>query len=120
MATAHRASGTPTLQRSARAGRKRDGISWHSPLTPVVKGDIVLDLRAAGFTRRLEGHDPLFSSARFATFDHLLAVTIEAPYRDKCHGPLLASGCCQDEVQCGINLGPSPLLEHYPSLKGPQ
>src|SRR5437660_11774726 len=27
---------------------------------------------------------------------------------------LLASGCCQDEVQCGINLGPSPLLEHYP------
>src|SRR5438093_7810844 len=56
MATAHRASGTPTLQRSARAGRKRDGISWHSPLTLVVKGDIVPDLRAAGFTRRLEVH----------------------------------------------------------------
>src|SRR5207244_13497853 len=27
---------------------------------------------------------------------------------------LLASGCCQDEVQRGISLGPPPLLEHYP------
>ena len=38
---------------------------------------------------------------------------IEAPYRDKCHGPLLASGRYQDEAQCDINLGLSPLLEHY-------
>src|SRR5438093_13731642 len=38
MATAYGASGTPTPGRSARAGRKRDGIPWHSPLTQVVKG----------------------------------------------------------------------------------
>src|SRR5213593_3934045 len=38
---------------------------------------------------------------------------IEAPYRDQCHGPLLASGRYQDEAQCDINLSPSPLLEHY-------
>src|SRR5438309_9862914 len=38
MATAQRASGTPTPGRSARVGRKRDGIPWHSPLTQVVKG----------------------------------------------------------------------------------
>src|SRR3989442_14605666 len=38
MATAHRVSGTTTPGRSARAGRKRDGIPWDSPLTQVVKG----------------------------------------------------------------------------------
>src|SRR5262249_46250521 len=38
MATAYGASGTTTPGRSARAGRKRDGIPWHSPLTQVVKG----------------------------------------------------------------------------------
>src|SRR5207253_4802305 len=38
MATAQRASGTPTPGRSARVGRKRDGIPWDSPLTQVVKG----------------------------------------------------------------------------------
>src|SRR4029450_13989031 len=38
MATAYGASGTTPPGRSARAGRKRDGIPWHSPLTEVVKG----------------------------------------------------------------------------------
>src|SRR5215813_13288939 len=38
MATAQRASGTPTPGRSARVGRKRDGMPWHSPLTQVIKG----------------------------------------------------------------------------------
>ena len=38
MATAQRISGTTTPGRSARAGRKRDGIPWHSPFTQVVKG----------------------------------------------------------------------------------
>src|SRR5438093_11320745 len=38
MATAQRASGTPTPGRSARVGRKRDGIPWDSSLTQVVKG----------------------------------------------------------------------------------
>ena len=31
----------------------------------MVKGDIVLDLRAAGFTRRLEGHDLVARHRRF-------------------------------------------------------
>src|SRR5215468_5281137 len=54
MATAHRASGTPTPGRSARAGRKRDGIPWHSPLTEVVKGALYRVFWTAGITRRLQ------------------------------------------------------------------
>src|SRR5215510_397174 len=54
MATAHRASGTPTPERSARAGRKRDGIPWHSPLTKMVKGALYRVFWTAGITRRLQ------------------------------------------------------------------
>ena len=40
MATPKRAGETPTPERSARAGRKRGWLSWHSPLTQVVKGGL--------------------------------------------------------------------------------
>src|SRR5215510_4763433 len=56
MATAHRASGTTTLQRSARAGRKRGGIPWQSPLTQMVEESILTGFWVAGITRTLEGH----------------------------------------------------------------
>ncbi len=77
----------------------------------------IVEQKTALGTRRTLAEETLFSSARFAAFDDLLAVTIEAPHRDKCHGPLLASGRYQDEAQCDINLGPSPLLEHYQLVK---
>src|SRR5262245_47895659 len=54
MATAHRVSGTPTPGRSARAGRKRDGIPWHSPLAEVVKGALYRGFWTPGITRRLQ------------------------------------------------------------------
>src|SRR5215510_7246239 len=54
MATAHRVSGTPTPGRSARAGRKRDGIPWHSPLAEVVKGALYRVFWTPGITRRLQ------------------------------------------------------------------
>jgi len=40
-------------------------------------------------------------------------VTMRALNRDECHEPPLSAGHCQDEAQCDINLGLSPLLEHY-------
>src|SRR5215475_11267866 len=56
MTTAHRVSGTTTLQRSARAGRKRGGIPWQSPLTQMVEESILTGFWVAGITRTLEGH----------------------------------------------------------------
>jgi putative transposase len=35
------------------------------------------------------------------------------PDGDERHEPLLASGRCQDQAQCDINLSSSPYLEHY-------
>src|SRR5262249_223360 len=61
MATAHRVSGTPTPGRSARAGRKRDGIPWHSPLAEVVKGALYRVFWTPGITRRLQVQHPSFA-----------------------------------------------------------
>src|SRR6266446_4490513 len=59
----------------------------------------------------------LGATVRFAAFDHLLTVTMRALNRDECHEPPLSAGHCQDEAQCDINLGLSPLLEHYQTAK---
>src|SRR5437660_2946714 len=68
MATAHRASGTPTPGRSARAGRKRDGIPGHSPLTEVVKRALYRIFGTAGITRRLQvQHLPVLDGLVAAT-----------------------------------------------------
>src|SRR5262245_14159658 len=60
MATAQRASGTPTLRQSARAGRTRGWRPWQSPLTQMVEGSILTGFGVAGITRTLEVHDPVF------------------------------------------------------------
>src|SRR6266702_4771483 len=52
-------------------------------------------------------------AACFAAFDDLFALTVRTADCDKGHGPPLALGRCQDETQCAINRGLSPLLEHY-------
>src|SRR6266702_7265260 len=51
----------------------------------------------------------------FAAFDDLVTLTVRAADGDERHGPFLPMGGYEDEVQCDINLSPSPLLKHYPS-----
>jgi hypothetical protein len=61
----------------------------------------------------------LCSPGRFAAFDNLIALTVRASDRDKCHGSLLALGHHQYKAQCDINLSRSPLLKHYPQNHRP-
>ena len=83
----------------------------------------VVEQKTALVTRRVLAQVALCAAVRFPAFDDLLAVIVRALDRDEGHGPLFAFGRWQDEVQCDINLSPSPLLEHYPfkiSLKSNQ
>src|SRR5262249_48871189 len=68
MATAQRASGTPTPGQSARADRKRDGIPWHSPLTQVVKGALYRVFWTTGINRRLQVQHPFRHFLRYRGF----------------------------------------------------
>src|SRR5215467_14335457 len=67
-------------------------------------------------TRGVLAQVPLGPTACFPAFDDLLTLTMWTPDCDERHETLLASGHYQDQVQCAINLSPSPHLEHYPSL----
>jgi len=73
----------------------------------------VVEEKTAFDTHDVLAQIALGAPVRFAAFDHLLTVTMRALNRDECHEPPLSAGHCQDEAQCDINLGLSPLLEHY-------
>src|SRR4030095_10295825 len=60
MATAQSASGTSPPGRSARAGRKRDRIPSHSPLTQVIKGAVYRILDSWNYPQRT-GTRPTFN-----------------------------------------------------------
>jgi hypothetical protein len=82
----------------------------HLGQTPAVA---IVEKKTAIGTRRVLAQVALCAAARFAAFDDLLTVTMRASDHDECHWPPFPAGRCQDEAQCDINLGPSPLLEHY-------
>src|SRR5713101_10112906 len=65
-------------------------------------------------TRGVLAQVPLGPAACFPAFDDLITLTMWTPDCDERHEPLLASGRCQDQAQCAINLSLSPHLEHYP------
>src|SRR5207245_7914832 len=58
----------------------------------------------------------LGSSGRFAAFDDLVTLTVRTTDGDERHGPFLPKAGYEDKAQCDSNLGPSPLLKHYPPL----
>src|SRR5262249_24949176 len=61
----------------------------------------------------------LSAPGRFATFDDLVTLTVQAADSDERHGPFLSKGGYEDEAQCDIHRSPSPLLKHYPTeLRG--
>src|SRR5882724_2986998 len=82
----------------------------HLRQAPAVVG---VEQKTACGTHRVLAQVTLCTAACFAPFDSLLAMPVRTVDCDEGHGPLLALGRCQDETQCGINLSPSPLLEHY-------
>ena len=53
------------------------------------------------------------AAGRFAAFDDLVTLTVQAADGDARHGLFLPQGGYEDEAQCDINLSPSPLLKHY-------
>jgi len=55
----------------------------------------------------------LGAAGRFAAFDDLVTLTVQAADGDARHGLFLPQGGYEDEAQCDINLSPSPLLKHY-------
>jgi len=65
-------------------------------------------------TRGVLAQVPLCAAACFPAFDDLLTLTMWTPDGDERHETLLASGRYQGQVQCAINLSPSPHREHYP------
>jgi len=95
----NRRTGTPECSGTPECGRLN---SWCSSGVP-----------GCTSSRSVFCGTPEYSAVCFPAFDDLLAVTVGTLDRDEGHGPLLAVGRWQDEVQCDINLSPSPLLEHY-------
>src|SRR2546425_5066028 len=83
--------------------------------------DRVLDLRQASAVAIVEQKTALGTQGvltevalgapgRFAAFDDLVTLTVRAADGDERHGPFLPMGGYEVEVQCDINLSPSPLL----------
>src|SRR5262245_46200276 len=67
----------------------------------------------------------LSAPGRFAAFDNLVTLTMQAADSDERHGPVLPKGGYEDEAQCDIHRSPSPLLKHYriaysPAVQWPQ
>ena len=73
----------------------------------------VVEQKTAGDTRRILAPVARCPATGFPAFDDLLTLTMSTPDGDERHETLLASGHYQDQVQCAINLSPSPHREHY-------
>src|SRR6266581_3342222 len=75
--------------------------------TPAVA---IVEQKTALGTEGVLAQVALCSPGRFPTFDDLVTLTVRAADGDERHGPFLPMGGYEDEVQCDINLSPSPLL----------
>src|SRR5262249_55588295 len=88
--------------------------------------DRLLDFRQAPAVAIVEQETPLGTASvlteitlgaagRFAAFDDVVTLTVQAADGDERHGPFLPMRSYEDEAQCDIDLSPSPLLKHYPA-----
>ena len=99
--------------------------TWYLPLHSVESG--LLHFRQAPAVTIVEQETPLGTervltkitlgaAGRFAAFNDVVTLTVQAADGDECHGPFLPMRSYEDEAQCDMHLSPSPLLKHYPEI----
>src|SRR5262252_1134076 len=81
---------------------------WQAPAVAIVEQETPLG--TAGVLTEVA----LGTPGRFAAFDNLVTLTVQAADSDERHGPFLPKGGYEDEAQCDIHRSPSPLWKHYP------
>src|SRR5215831_7738968 len=80
---------------------------WQAPAVAIVEQETPLG--TAGVLTEVA----LGTPGRFAAFDNLVTLTVQAADSNERHGPFLPKGGYEDEAQCDIHRSPSPLWKHY-------
>src|SRR5215475_10555346 len=76
----------------------------------------IVEQKTALGTQGVLAEVALGTPGRFPAFDNLVTLTVQAADGDERHGPFLPMRSYEDKAQYDIQLSPSPLLKHFPSL----